>query len=261
MSEYDMNSFIADFAERTEENLKTINYLAKNGNLLETINLLAKSDYYQEIIDRLEKSHGYEDLVKKDSYKAMQVFEVTQLINSFLGLIILPNEKFKYWRYKIQIGENGKKLRRSRDIDKIVGKVQIVLDHCRDEGRYVNSFEKPENIFRFCDHLRNCAAHNGVLFSPLQWGAVIEKIYFYECSKGKDKEFCLKLNTKNDKELCSKLNIEEDNEVHILAGCIAELYKHIEILEGQNTEYEKRVKELDDLLSPDQTSTEGTVAE
>lgn len=225
MSSYDMESFIKDFAERTTKNLDVINYLAE-------------SPYNKD---------------------GKRVFEVTQLINSFLGLIILPNETFKDWREKIKDSNN----RMNQKIKEVESKVQILLDHCRQDRRYVNSFEdpdKPVRIFRFCDHIRNSVAHSGVYFYPLVRGEVIDEIIFYECSKRKDKEFCLKLNTKKDKELCLKLNIEEDNEVHILAGFIAELYEHIEILEGQNYKYGNWVEKLNDLLSAGYTSTEGTVA-
>ena len=71
---------------------------------------------------------------------------------------------------------------------------------------------------------------------------------------------------KNKKELSPAIFLDRDGTINYDRNYLSDvkqlkLYKHIEILEGQNTEYEKRVKELDDLLSPDQTSTEGTVAE
>lgn len=269
MSEYDMNSFISDFAKRTKENLKMINILAEK-----------EKQYYLEMINLEEKNH-YKVLGKTDPYKETRIFEVTQLINSFLGLIILPNEKFKNSKKKDikELRENNKKI--DAKMNDVENGVMDLLNKCK--GGYVNSyndFQKDDVVFNLCRHLRNAVAHRGVYFDPLVEGDAIDGIIFYESNYG-----CHKLNEDTENEIkdkiikkIKKMNImgEDDlekikkeigemikkshsnakefclqldkDEVTVLAGLIADFYSCLERLEGQNLEYTKWITKLKKLL-------------
>lgn len=71
MSGYNMEYFIADFADRTLANL--------------------------EQVERMKRAGQFEF---NSPGKTEKLYEVTQLINSFLGLVVLPTEKFKKWDKK-----------------------------------------------------------------------------------------------------------------------------------------------------------------
>ncbi len=131
MSGYNIEYFLNSFTKRTIENLKFI-----------------------------------EDEVEK-----YDLFEVTQLINSLLGLIIIPVEAYKNTN---NINENGLKKLSKEDYDII----NDLLDKCKKENRLfsdypMNYYEeqvKRISVNRFISHLRNAIAHggnHGIYFYPM----------------------------------------------------------------------------------------------
>lgn len=79
MSVYSSEDYEFSFAERTIKNL----------------------DFIQKRVNE-EKSEGKED------WEITDAFEVTQLINSFVGLLIIPRQKcFKYMRDDISFPTNS----------------------------------------------------------------------------------------------------------------------------------------------------------
>ena len=87
MSGYNLEYFIADFADRTLANLEQI----------ERMNRAGRFEFYSPA-------------------KTEKWYEVTQLINSFLGLVVLPTEKFKKW-------DN----RRSEEMRRVEGEIWNLL--------------------------------------------------------------------------------------------------------------------------------------
>ena len=219
MSGYNMEYFISDFAARTKTNLALIN----------------------KIVD--------------SSYH--EAYEVTQLINSLLGLVVLPNEKFKKWEEK-----------KSTEMKAVEDKIWELLKICEDNDRYFNSYDDKEskNVLLFIDHIRNSVSHSGKMglnFYPVVDGgdSKITHIIFY------DSDYIMKLrrNKKNPeiahenaKEFCLKLKVEEAGR---LAGHIADLYCLVEKSPGRDVDYENIIDKLDKLLVHNKTATEGTVAE
>lgn len=99
-------------------------------------------------------------------------FEVTQMINSLFGLLIVPEEKFKY---KSLTHAEKQTIGDSPDIQKIIA----LIDDCRNDHRYKSTYpnEQGEGITDFdmvanlCRHMRNSIAHGGyegLHFYPLE---------------------------------------------------------------------------------------------
>ena len=218
MSGYNMEYFISDFAERTKTNLEIINMIAKS------------------------------------PFQDGKAYEVTQLINSFLGLVVLPNEKFKKWEKK-----------KSPEMKDVEQKIWDLLKTCEDDNRYFNSFKdkNAKKIMEFIDHIRNSVSHSGKMglhFYPVVEGGVgkITHIIFYDSDYGILKNRSTEEAHKKAKEFCLKLTVEEACK---LAFYIADLYCLVEKSPGKNKKYESTIDKLDTLLNMKGTAPEGTVAE
>lgn len=113
MSGYEQGKHVYEIAKRTISNLEIIERIAKNERNL------------------------------PESQKT--AFEVTQLINSFVGLLIAPQSSF--YDYYPQNPTNPELLK--------------LINWCKQNGNYSNSYkENTENDFkRFIRHLRNAVAH------------------------------------------------------------------------------------------------------
>lgn len=154
MSAYNIEYLLADFSNRTIDNLK---FVENNAN-------------------------------------AFNVFEVTQLINSLLGLIIIPVESVK------QTQINDYKLEKSSSDDYY--KIKELISKCNEEKRLYTDYtgERSESleVSRFIRHLRNSIAHggnHGIRFYPINESQNISHIIFYDDNTmtGGNNEFCVKL--------------------------------------------------------------------
>ena len=229
MSGYNMECFIADFAERTKVNFIHIDSFANT-----PIFSGEELDWDKEVISN---NNG--------------VFEVTQLINSFLGLIVLPNEKFKKWDEK-----------KNENMRKIEKKIWDMLRVCSKEHRYFNSYPDNNNakIMEFINHLRNAVSHSGKLglhFYPIVEGGdnKITHVIFY------DSDYYIKKRYKNEseaREFCLKLTVKE---TAMMAMYIASLYNVVEKTYGKDQDYNTIIGKLEDLLISGKTSCTGTIAE
>lgn len=113
---YDHEHLLADFAKRTRHNLQLIR-----------------------------------EVQASESEK--QAFEVTQLINSMLGLLVFPKERY---------------------LDDLPDKT---LDELRTEGWPIPevhpSFTEPENLKRFLGYMRNAIAHFNLEFVPNEKNEIV----------------------------------------------------------------------------------------
>ena len=214
-----MEYFISDFAQRTKTNLEIINEM--------------------------------EELSPQKPY------EVTQLINSLLGLVVLPYEKFKNWEEK-----------KNNAMEAVEKNIWDLLEACEADNRYFNSFDDrhSKKVLEFINHIRNAVSHSGKMglhFYPIVEGGdtKITHIIFYDSDYG----IRLKWNKKNPKkahieakEFCLKLTINEARE---MANYISDLYCHIEKNPGRDMNYERIIEKLDILLHEKKTAFEGTVLE
>lgn len=174
MSQYNIKCFLKDFSNRTMLNLEYI-----------------------------EKSHT-----------KTNVFEVTQLINSLLGLIIIPVEA-----YKANKGYSDDKLKQSSIKD--YENIEKIIKKCEDEKRLYCDYYTKQNggketldVAKFVKHIRNSVAHGGnkgIHFYPILEKEDISSVFFYdnyEPNKSKENliyEFCVKLTIGELKELTKSI--------------------------------------------------------
>ena len=206
MSGYNMESFLRDFASRTVENL------------------------------------GYIDLECRNK----ELFEVTQLINSLLGLVIIPVEAYKK---TCVIDDRKLKATSKKDYDTI----EIILERCKNEKRLFCDYIKNQHekqmgrvcVSKFISHLRNSVAHggnNGIHFYPVSESEKISEIIFYdnnECNKKSSiiNEFCIKLTLDELREL-----------VNSISNLYCKFEKKDQNASDKQEKYQKDIKKLERLM-------------
>lgn len=166
MSEYSTDDYEFSFAERTIKNLEKI----------------------QQIVEE-ERQSGKQDKDIKDA------FEVTQLINSFVGLLIIPRQKcFKYMPDNISFPAGS-------EADKLFLKIINNSDICEDtyfktvwdsqRKKYVKTEDIEEVTPKVLAlRLRNAVSHDHLIIKPLSPGrdGIITGIEFSDKpTKSRDK--------------------------------------------------------------------------
>lgn len=191
MGAYSYEVFIKEFTERTIKN-------------------------YYKILERYEEDPS-------------QRYEVTQLINSLFGLLIVPNEKYKYRKNGQGVKEFYlKKAEGYKDI------TAIICD-LKEDGRLYSSYDDNHEVSDFIRHMRNSLAHSGnqgLHFLPCAEGQKITSVIFYDS----DKEYG------GTNEFCAELMIME---IFNLAKAIANMYSEIESYKeykDKNEEYMEEIK-------------------
>ena len=187
---YKVDCFVADFAMRTQNNLQHIN----DGAYIEN---------------------------EKD-IKEKTFFEVTQLINSLLGLAVIPIEIYKKKNYIFR-DEELERISKSA-YDKIVH----IINKCETNKNLYSDYKydykktnekKSLRVTRFLRHIRNSIAHGGnegLHFFSAEKNSEITNIFFYDNMKNKNDEI---------EEFCVNLSI---GEVRELVFAISELFSCIE---------------------------------
>ena len=167
MSGYIFQEFVKDFADRTRQNMA--------------------------VIDAIYNEHS-EDPEKK-------VYEVTQVINSLFGMIIVPYEKYKRHLNEADYYNDPYYL----EIIKLIR----VLERNKFLRSTYNSDSSGVGVFSFIGHLRNALAHSGnrgLNFFPVNRSKDnIKAVFFldkYENAYGEISYFCCRLSVKVIKQLC-----------------------------------------------------------
>lgn len=197
MGAYNYENFINDFARRTKKN-------------------------YEKILYRYEEEEANR-------------YEVTQLINSLFGLLIVPNEKYKYRKNGQGVRENV--LKNTPAYKEIIDLIQDV----KNDNRYYNSYDDRFEVSDFIRHMRNSLAHSGnkgLHFLPLEEREKISSVIFYD----NDEEF------NGTSEFCVELTISE---IIILADNIVDMYSNIEEdedAENKRKEYEEEIQKYRSLF-------------
>lgn len=216
MSGYNMQYFIEDFAKRTMENKRIIDAIVNHRPIY---------DY--------------------------EAYEVTQLINSLLGLVIMPTEKYK-----------KKAIAESTVYRECNEKIFNLLKKCEEEKRYFNNYEEDYHVFRVINHLRNSIAHSGnegLHFYPVQEGgdSVITGVVFYDSQYEINKRSTMPKNVGSVAEFCLRLTIDEIEE---LVETISRLYISVEKKAGPIKTYDEELELLDCLLKNGREDNELCVA-
>lgn len=218
MAGFDYNNFTKDFSNRTYHNLKMIQKLANKQH--------DDPKYYDDSDSRLSHrgqdpaeirakklkrwEKGIADLVHDPNY---QVYEVTQLLLSVYGMLIIPYEKYK------------KNDSPSQDIPQALKNTQYYLSlkdtikGLKQSGNYKSTYIKnDESVYEFIKHLRNSVSHEGIHFLPLTDGNTeqITEVLFYDfiASKTDGNGGIIHYTFDNSPErFCVKLSIKELREI------------------------------------------------
>lgn len=202
MSAYSYEVFIQEFVRRTREN-------------------------YKKILHRYEEDERCR-------------YDVTQLINSLFGMLIVPNEKYKYKKNRAGVSEYY--LKNTPEYEEILDIIQDI----KDDGRYYSSYERDcHEVSDFIKHMRNALSHSGdqgLHFLPFQEGQEITGVIFYDTDKeyGGTSEFCVELT---------------NAEILELSNSIADMYARIEgdeEAEEKREAYEKEIERCRSLFKRDE---------
>ena len=164
MSAYDYEHFVNDFIKRTQVNLSTIDEIAESGN-------------------------------------ESEVYEITQLINSLFGLLIVPFERYK----KVEEDE----LKSKDGYNELVSSIKSIkrlYTNYEDDRDDLGNFK----VSNFIKHLRNALAHLGndrVLF--LDEDQKLTGMLFYDNYKDKETnklyEFCVELDINSFRQIVESI--------------------------------------------------------
>lgn len=154
--EYNIKKFIADYISRTKQN----------------------RDILMSVVEKnqsISKNHSFWD-------KLPEVFEVTHLLNSFFGILIVPFEAFntrrvtfvQYSEEKNTSRENEEKNRRAKLLEQLKSSdhyqpIAELIKALRENKRYEDNYQTRSNleplekdeVFIFLKRLRNSLSHGG----------------------------------------------------------------------------------------------------
>lgn len=155
-------------------------------------------------------------------------YEVTQLINSLLGLVVIPSEAY----FRRAGGIENKKLCREE-----IKKIDSIVAKCIDEKRYYCDYNVL-NAIMFIKHIRNSVAHGGdkgLMFYPITDGGDerITSVVFYDEDVEKNKKFCVEMKI---------------GELREFVNATAELYRKIE-KKARKDDWQERVEKCQELFS------------
>lgn len=178
MGMYNLEIFVKEFGNRTIHNLNIIKDKKKAD--------LAKNKRY----DKVEKNN----------------YEVTQLLNSLLGLLVIPFERYK--------NSKDKDLMKMEDTTHY-NRIRHFIDKLRKSNRLYNDYppniDKYGEVCNFIRHLKNSLSHSGnqrIGFCPIREtdkDETIEEIIFSDMKKDdtdqrKKYHFYAKINIKTELE-------------------------------------------------------------
>ena len=207
MSGYNLNRFIKEFTDRTKENQNII-------------------DHFRDI----DKAKGTSKSVLDHKHH-----EVTQLINSLFGLLIVPYEKFKFTSYDSPNSMSETDLQKTSEYFDIANMI-LKLE---DDNRLYNEYKDYYLVGSFIRHMRNSLAHagdNGLQFIPIAPEKTIESVIFYDKDKASGDRFCVELTVK---------------EIRKLSSLMAKMYTKLEHTHEMDDipEYSKRCDEYRNLMA------------
>lgn len=119
-------------------------------------------------------------------------FEVTQLMNSLVGLVVLPIQFFKYDKYDEDAGLSETQM---QELDPIAFKnIKDLYNNLVKSNRFKTNYHISVPVTFLIRHLRNSLCHigeNRVLFAGN--GEELESIIFYDENTDENKKVCFEL--------------------------------------------------------------------
>ena len=136
--------------------------------------------------------------------------EVTQLINSFLGLLVVPNEKFDFSNKQSGCDEKHLKYVDEKSYEGIVQIIKSLKKENKLFCDYPRADEYP--VSDFIKHLRNAICHSGndtLIFYPIDEQREIETLILYDTDEKFQHEkhqFCVELTIKQIREIVGNIS-------------------------------------------------------
>ena len=275
MGDYDSRKFTKLFIERTKTNLTYIDLNVKHGDEVQekqakieeifndssqvTKDLVKKirdeakniknssrdlSKISNELYTVASKIEDTKRIVEScmsslkivEKMEGQKLYEVTQLINSLMGVVILPYEMHKdFFNKPNKDNELLDSIKRCYEYKELRN---FIKKH-GDKGNWKSTYydENTENdtiVFDFLRHIRNAACHSGdsaLSILPLGDGEKIDRILFYDHYDNKDRGL---------QEFAMELSLFEVRE---MLDCIEEFYCNSPIGQLDKTEQIKKAEE------------------
>ena len=199
-------------------------------------------NFSQEFAKRTMANNNY-ILNKVNSEENNKLYEVTQLLNSLMGIAVLPYEMNKDALKKIT--SRAKQSKSYKDLQHFIDK--LVKSH-QLTSTYKSETENRIYVNQFLRHIRNATSHSGnnaMSILPLLGGIEIEYILFY------DRYPSLNVDEVEDQDLqefAMAISIKELEEMIIL---ISTFYQESGIGEQDKTEKIKKGEERVRRLLPE----------
>lgn len=168
--------------------------------------------------------------------------EVTQLINSFLGLLVVPSERYKE---KHDQREKEEKALRNSSPD-IYSDVTALIQCLTLSKKLYNDYDHADQypVCDFIHHLRNAVCHSGnkcLIMCPIEENKEIKTVIFYDTLKKDGKKY----------QFAAELTIEQ---IRILIDAISTMYIAVENAKSKDIkkEYEDAVSDYRALMEKPQ---------
>lgn len=250
MASYDSRKFATEFSERTQANMEYIwrsvnaeklsednieGFLKQLEEVIKEIDTLknqlrteandvpnARRKGKDELKSKLHSLAGKLDSSKKSlegkfnrlvvpgEIKGDELFEVTQLLNSLMGIAVLPYEMYS----EIFRGNSStqlelrEKIKQSPEFYSLREFIKALYKADKWNSSYSSDINLGDGIivFSFLRHIRNAVCHSGdnaaLSLLPLDDGKVITEVLFYDKSiKNPDEEFALRLSINDVREM------------------------------------------------------------
>ena len=191
---------------------------------------MSEFNYGKFVKEYIERTQNNLDII--NYLKNTEIYEITQLINSLFGTIVLPYEHFKS---KLSKRFDGKNMLSNKP-----GYSQIVriINNAKNCGRlrctYFNENNQDFLVRNFLFHIRNALAHSGngkMYFSEGNKKGIIGEVYFCDVN-GDDKQF-----------FCAKFDIDT---IRKLKDAVAIMYSSLDE-EDDEEKINEKIKAYDDL--------------
>lgn len=169
--------------------------------------------------------------------QGQRLFEVTQLLNSLMGIAVLPYEMHS--ELFDSEGDDIDSIKASIEYDRLLDYILSLYE----EGKWITTYNsdlrhskvnEDKIVFGFLRHLRNAVCHSGndsMSLLPLSEGTVIEEILFYDhIDKVPDQEFAMRLSV---------------DELTKLVKCVSDFYNGTRIGYLDKTE---KIKQAEDRI-------------
>jgi hypothetical protein len=218
-----VKSFKSELLQAYSSSLSTINELVEQirteaksispGNNSRIKEIKSKLFSIASEIEKCKKSLEKEiNSIETETPNKDSLYEITQLLNSMMGIVALPYEMHK--EYFKNVGED-KRSDENKDLTKndLQSKAQIweetaelrkLICEWYVQGKWVTTYTsdisdgylKKNIVFGFLSHMRNAVCHSGdgaISILPLDDGVVIKEVLFHDTLEGQ--EFALLVST------------------------------------------------------------------